>query len=107
MPRNRRKRPAGPVTREILEVVSPGGVEFTSLSILGGKVIKKRVIERVPFSISAPSNDTPPLDDILPLDDTLPPNGTLPPDDTNDKTPNTRNPKGPSRSGSVSDFYKP
>ena len=87
MPRNRRKRSAGSVDCEVLEFVPPGSVDFLSVDMLGGKVIKKRAIERLPPNISVPFDDSPPHVD-----------------DTEHATPTTPSPKGPSRSVSVSVF---
>jgi len=86
MPRSRRKRPAGSPNCEVSEVVAPGGVEFFSVDILAGKVVKKRVVEQVHFDISTVADDTP-------LSDA---------DDAENETSTTCNPKGPSRSASVS-----
>lgn len=90
MPRNRRKRPAGSANCEVSEVVLPGGVEFLSVDIFEGRATKKRAIEKVHFHPPTASDGIPSFDEISAVND-----------DENE-TPTVRNPKGLSRSASVS-----
>jgi len=90
MPRSRRKRAAGTPNCEVSEIVAPGGVEFLSVDIFAGKVIKKRAVEQVHFEIQPAADDTPLFDANA--------------DDAENGTPTTNNPKGPSRSASVGAF---
>ena len=88
MPHNSRKRPAASTNSVASEVVSPSGVEVLSVDSFNGKVIKKHAVEKGVFMI--------PLNDVD--------NTSLPPDDMEDATPTVENPKGLSRSASVSTF---
>lgn len=85
MPRNRRKRP---LSCEVTQVVSAGGVEVVSVDVVAGKTIKKRAFEKVFFEVPAPPRDSSPSSD----------------NDTQNNIPAATDPKGPSRSSTVRIF---
>jgi len=80
---------------EISEILTPGSVEVLSVDIFDRKVTKRRAIERVSFNIPSPIDSTPT------------PTDSFSTGDTEDVTSHVQNPKGPSRSASVSAFSFP
>jgi hypothetical protein len=108
MPRSRRKRSAHSANYDVSEVVIPGGLEVHSIDVFDGKVVKKRAMEKAPVSTRI-------YDQTLDNDASIPSNDTLAPsndtsassNDTGADTPTIPNPKGPSRSASVSRLLPP
>lgn len=85
MPRQRRKRNVSSVDCEVFSSVPPGGVEFISVDIFRGKVVKKRAVENVLFHVEPTQEDFTPSET-----------------EVDNETPAVLTDKGPSRSVSVS-----
>ena len=101
MPRSRRKRSAHSANYDVSEVVIPGGLEVHSIDVFDGKVVKKRAMEKAPVSTQI-------YDQTLDNDASIPSNDTsASSNDTGADTPTIPNPKGPSRSASVSRLLPP